>query len=118
MKLSPTMQAAVEAAKQGGAVLKRYPGGYWAGLGWTDGDPYFGTTTVDALVARGAARYSDWKEGRNGRFPIEITLTECICPTECDCQNPEPANGAALISNECPIHNDRPEPAPDCPIHA
>lgn len=26
----------------------------------------------------------------------------------CDCQNPEPADGVALVSMSCPIHNDRP----------
>lgn len=25
---------------------------------------------------------------------------------KCDCQNPEPAEGCALVSNTCPIHND------------
>ena len=30
----------------------------------------------------------------------------------CDCQNPEPASGVALVSNECPVHNLHPkEPA-------
>ena len=28
----------------------------------------------------------------------------------CDCENPEPKNGVALVSNECPIHNDNPYP--------
>lgn len=45
-------------------------------------------------------------------------ITEkCICPNECDCQNPEPKKGVALISNECPIHNFNPAPSPDCPVH-
>lgn len=38
----------------------------------------------------------------------------CVCPTECDCQNPEPISGVAGISNACPIHNDCPEPIPEC----
>lgn len=37
----------------------------------------------------------------------------CTCPTECDCQNYE----AGLVSNECPIHNENPQPAIDCPQH-
>ncbi|WP_186308506.1 hypothetical protein [Paraburkholderia sp. BCC1885] len=30
----------------------------------------------------------------------------------CDCENPEPESGAALVSNECPVHNLNPQPAP------
>lgn len=39
----------------------------------------------------------------------------CICPTECDCQ--EPDGNPALVSEECPVHNYRPEFTPDCPVH-
>lgn len=28
---------------------------------------------------------------------------------ECDCEAPEPDEGVALVSNECPIHNLRPQ---------
>ena len=38
---------------------------------------------------------------------------ECTCPQECDCQAPE----TGLMSNHCPIHNEEPEPYPDCPQH-
>ena len=41
----------------------------------------------------------------------------CICPSECCCQYPEPKDGVALVSEECPIHNDYPWPHPECPIH-
>lgn len=37
----------------------------------------------------------------------------CMCPTECDCQDYD----AGLVSNECPIHNDDPQPSPFCPQH-
>ena len=30
----------------------------------------------------------------------------------CDCENPEPKSGPALVSMECPIHNENPRPAP------
>lgn len=30
----------------------------------------------------------------------------------CDCENPEPASGAALVSMECPIHNENPRQRP------
>jgi len=40
---------------------------------------------------------------------------ECICTTVCDCENPKPANdGVLLVSNECPMHNDNPQPHPEC----
>lgn len=48
----------------------------------------------------------------NNAIPLE-----CTCPTTCDCQNPNPENGVALVSNECPIHNENPRPTPDCPVH-
>ncbi len=38
----------------------------------------------------------------------------CICTDECDCQNPDPDDGVALLSNECPIHNLFPSPDPKC----
>jgi len=46
-------------------------------------------------------------------FPIT-----CQCPQECDCENPEPESGVALVSNLCPIHNWNPYPAYNCPIHS
>lgn len=41
-------------------------------------------------------------------------VVRCICPTECDCQNPEPKSGTALVSNECPEHNLIPRVSPEC----
>lgn len=50
----------------------------------------------------------------NYHLAIEAVLT-CICTRECDCQNPEPADGgAALVSHECPEHNYNQRPNPDC----
>lgn len=57
------------------------------------------------------------------RYMSEIDAkTKCTCPEECDCQNPPPdnwdgKNGVYHISNECPVHNDNPKPAENCPIH-
>ena len=39
-------------------------------------------------------------------------MCECTCPKECDCQAPP-----THLSMECPVHNDHPYPAPDCPVH-
>ena len=75
MKLSPTMRDAIEYAKRHGNKLIRYPGGFWCAEGTRH--PWYGTTTVNALVDRGAAEYTKWQERMSGsRFPIEITLKE------------------------------------------
>ena len=48
---------------------------------------------------------------------------QCICPKECDCQNPPsddpegPEGGAYGISNLCLEHNIYPMPDPECPVH-
>jgi hypothetical protein len=74
MKLSPTMLDCVKYTRTHGGILHRFPGGYWANLDWKHGELSFGTRTAEALVTRGVAEYSDWQEGRNGRFPIALTL--------------------------------------------
>lgn len=48
--------------------------------------------------------------------------SKCICTKTCDCQDPEGKlngsnGGVCLKSNECPIHNDEPDPHPDCKVH-
>lgn len=34
----------------------------------------------------------------------------CKARAACDCENPEPLSGVALVSMECPVHNDNPWP--------
>ena len=73
--LSPAMMAAWDYAIIRGGKIVRHPGGFWARAEWTGRDEVsFGTTTIEALVSRGAARYTQWKENRNGRFPIEAEM--------------------------------------------
>jgi len=45
---------------------------------------------------------------------IKQIMKICICPKDCDCENPESKDGVALVSNLCPIHNDNPYPDSDC----
>jgi hypothetical protein len=74
--LSRTMLAAHRHAMANGGRLRRFPGGFWMrpnAKGRGDG-PYFGTSTIEALVARGVAEYTEWKEGRGGWFPVEVTV--------------------------------------------
>ena len=76
-ELSPKMKSAVAYMQKHDNKLVRYPGGYWASVGWhLWSGPCFGTPTVQALVRRGVAEYTVWKDGRSGKFPIECTLTE------------------------------------------
>lgn len=73
VKISPTMKDCLEYASRHDCILRRYQGGFWAKAGWKgprlDG-VWFGTTTVEALVDRGLAEYTQWQEGRV-RFPVE-----------------------------------------------
>lgn len=78
--LSATMAIALADTIDHGGKLIRHVGGYWS---WPncpkrqhDGVPeeYFGTSTVEALVARGAFEYVEWKDGRNGKFPIAVAV--------------------------------------------
>jgi hypothetical protein len=78
-KLSPTMRHAITFAQQHGGKLVRHPGGFWSCAEWVryaSGGSHesFSTGTADAIVTRGAGHYSEWKDGRNGRFPIAVTL--------------------------------------------
>ena len=87
MKLSVTMQKALDFANQHGGKLVRYPGGFWMQEGFkTDNHTWmnrrwFGTSTVQALVARQEMWYSRWQTGRNGEFPIEATVRQPSSPT-------------------------------------
>lgn len=36
---------------------------------------HYGTSTINGLVDRGIAVYTAFKEGRNGKFPIEVTFS-------------------------------------------
>ena len=77
MELSQKMQQALSYARRNGGQLRRYQGGYWAMEHWRGHEwPWFGTSTVEALVARGAMSYSEWMEGRNGRFPVSAVVVE------------------------------------------
>lgn len=77
MKLSQKMQQALSYARQNGGSLRRYQGGYWAIEHWRWHEwPWFGTSTVEALVSRGVMSYSEWVEGRNGRFPVAAVVVE------------------------------------------
>lgn len=78
MKLTPTMLELVKYMKENGGVIHRHPGGFWAREGYGYLSHSFGTSSVEALVKRGVATYTEWKDGKSGRFPIvaRLQLTE------------------------------------------
>lgn len=72
-ELSPTMREALDFAKKNGGLI-REPGGYWKSAEPCAWPFSFSTPTVNALVSRGLAEYTEWKDGRNGRFPIRMSV--------------------------------------------
>lgn len=73
MKLTPTMQACLDFAVAQGGTIKRYPGGFWGQNGMNTQQPWFGTTTIQALVSRGKLQYSEWSKGEH-RFPVAASI--------------------------------------------
>jgi hypothetical protein len=80
-ELSPTMRQAIDYALKHSegvrenAVLVRFPGGFWGLRTWKPSEIWFGTTTVEGIVKRGAGEYVKWQEGKHGKFPIEVQIT-------------------------------------------
>lgn len=76
--LSVTMREAVSNAQLHGNKLTRFPGGFWAHPEWKFREyPWFSAPTIQALVSRGVAEYTAWRDRKGGgRFPIEVTVTE------------------------------------------
>lgn len=79
MKLSETMQEALDKLKEHGA-LERMPGGFWTyrdcpvkishPLGGQVPSWYAGTRTIEALVDRGVAKWG--KALMGGNLPVEV----------------------------------------------
>lgn len=76
MKLTPTMNALIVYMRKHGGSIHRHPGGFWAHETWQFRDSeWFGTSSVAAIVSRGAATYSEMKESKKGpAFPVKATL--------------------------------------------
>ena len=79
-KLTATMVLCFDMARDAGGELVRYQGGYWAPRGVHPralrGGVWHGTPTVEALVARGHATYTEHRPGRGGDFPIAMRLID------------------------------------------
>lgn len=79
MSLSHEMKNCITFARSGNGKLYRQPGGFWKK---EEFEPYgisYGTPTIEALVKRGLAEYTEWKDGRRGRFPVVVEIKENIC---------------------------------------
>lgn len=77
MEISKKMQQAMLYALVNDGKLYHHLGGFWAMENWRAGQhPWFGTSTVDALVSRGLMSYTKWQEGENERFPIAAIVLE------------------------------------------
>ena len=76
MNITAEMQRAIDRARHNGGKLRRLLGGHWIGANESHTSDSFSTRTAEALVTRGIAIYSDMKTGRNGPFPVELTLCE------------------------------------------
>ena len=82
-ELSPSMRGAIDHALKcsngvrENAVLVRFPGGFWSNEGWRQHEgPWFGASTVAAIVKRGAGEYTRWQPSKKGgKFPIEVKIT-------------------------------------------
>jgi hypothetical protein len=53
-----------------------------------------------------------------GDHPIGMPVCIDCCPTKCrerlcDCENPEPISGVALVSEDCPVHASSPLSRPE-----
>lgn len=78
-KLSATMEECLRyIGDEGGGAIERYQGGCWASPGGPH--PYnkprtsWEPSTIKALVTRGRLEFTEWKEGRGGRFPIRAAI--------------------------------------------
>jgi hypothetical protein len=75
LELSKKMQEAMLYAMVYGGKLCLYRGGFWAMENWRKGQhPWFGTSTVKALVSRGLMSYTEWQDSHNGRFPVAAAV--------------------------------------------
>lgn len=76
--LTAPMLACIDLAQEGNGELVRYAGGYWAPRGRAHprlSGEWAGTPTVQALVARGQARFSEHRRSRTKPVPVAIQLT-------------------------------------------
>jgi len=73
--LTPEMLEAIKFAQTNNAgKLHRHPGGFWTTREYHAHFRYFVTSTVEGIVNRGVGAYTEWRDGRNGSYPVEMTI--------------------------------------------
>lgn len=72
LKLSKVMIEVLERIKRNGGFTVRTAGGFW----WPGENMArsHSSVTVQALVDRGILVYTEWKEGKNYRFPVRADV--------------------------------------------
>lgn len=75
------MQRAIDRARANDGKLKRLIGGHWIGVNEPNASNSFSSRTAEALVSRGLAIYTEMRTGRNGPFPVELTLADVAAKT-------------------------------------
>jgi len=70
------MVECIDMARDAGGEIVRFQGGYWAPRGDHPRNraPSHGDRTVTAIVSRGWAEFTEYRDGRRGRFPIAMKL--------------------------------------------
>ena len=79
--ISATMAACLALAHEHAGQLVRYMGGYWSFRDAPrdhNGQPIeaFGDRTVTGLVIRKRMEFTEWQDGRRGKFPIAAELVQ------------------------------------------
>lgn len=84
LKLSAAMVEALDEINIHGGKLIRYQGGYWTspGTAWAGHAPawYVSTPTINALERREWLRFTEWKQGKNRKFPISAEVVSAPQP--------------------------------------
>jgi hypothetical protein len=79
LEVSKKMEQAMFYALANGGKLRRYPGGFWAMESWQPGQaPWFGGSTITAIVSRGLMVFTEWHEGRKGLFPVAAVTAQSL----------------------------------------
>ncbi len=93
---TPEMQRCLIHMRQHGGELQRWPGGFWTRMGWDpkarhDLAEMFGDGTVQGLVSRELATYTQYRTNTHSRqrYPVRVRLADR--PPQSDLDLPEVA---------------------------
>jgi hypothetical protein len=72
--LSEPQKRALEFMLANGGKIHRHPGGFWSDATFRSYGRSFAACVINALERRGRIRFTEWKQGRSGHFPIAAEL--------------------------------------------